>query len=124
MKNLFFCLTIIFFFNSCQEDNKSTELLPGTWKVDQIYENQQLMDINTSNIQFIFDDKGHYTYRSNGNSREAGPYYVTRNQLYTTDTINEQRIKKSVSIKMLTADSLYLDMNKAGIPQLWKLYRE
>ena len=123
MKNLCFSLALLFFFCGCQEDSKYAELLPGTWKVASIYENNQLKDMNTTNIQFSFNENGQYTYRSNAEYQEAGPYYIERKLLYTTDTVNAQRIKKSVKIKEITADSLFLDMNQGGIPQLWKLYR-
>ena len=88
-----------------------------------IYEKGQIRDMSASNVQFSFAENGEYSYKIDGNFREAGPYYVTGKLLYSTDTISEGRIKKSVTIKELTKDSLFLDMNKAGVPMLWKLGR-
>ena len=123
MKNLCSLLILIFFCASCEEDN-SAALLYGTWKVAAIYENNQAKDMAIGNIRFQFNENGNYTYNSNADYAEAGSFYVSRKLLYTTDTINADRIKKSVKIKELTVDSLFLDMNQGGIPQLWKLYKE
>ncbi len=124
MKKVLICLSLFLLLNSCQEETLPIETLYGSWKVAQVYENHQLKDLGTGSILFNFNENGRYTYGSSSKNAEAGSYYLKGKQLHTKDTINPQAIKKAVSITMLSQDSLFLDMNRGGVPQLWKCVRE
>ena len=124
MKNRIFYLFLFLSISACQEENLPAELLYGKCKVAQVYENHKLKDLGTGSILFTFDEKGRYTYGSESSNAEAGSFFLKGKQLHTKDTINPQAIKKAVAITRLTADSLFLDMNRGGVPQLWKCARE
>lgn len=117
---LFLCLLL----HSCQEETLPVETLYGSWKVAQVYENHKLKDLGSGLILFRFKETGVYTYGSQSKNAEAGSFYLKGKQLHTKDTINPQAIKKAVSIALLSPDSLILDMNRGGVPQLWKCVRE
>ncbi len=104
-------------------DDPAKAMLVGSWKAAAIYENDRPKAVDLSLIRFDFEDNKRYTYQSNADYQEAGRYYVERKLIYTTDTTSAEPVKKSVKIAMLTADSLHLEMNLGGIPQLWQLYR-
>jgi len=95
----------------------------GNWKVVQVFENHKLKDLGTGSILFHFNENGRYTYGSASNNAEAGSFYLKGSQLHTKDTLNPNAIKKAVAITLLSSDSLILDMNRGGVPQLWKCVR-
>ncbi|MFT4665524.1 MAG: hypothetical protein ACI8YQ_003327 [Polaribacter sp.] len=124
MKKGLIYVFVFLFLNSCQEETLPIETLYGSWKVDQVYENHKLKDLGAGLILFRFSKNGRYTYGSQSKNAEAGSYFLKGKQLHTKDTLNPQAIKKAVSITMLSQDSLFLDMNRGGVPQLWKCVRE
>jgi len=123
MKNLIYLLivSILILVLSCKEaiDNK---LLIGDWTAIEFLENDAPIEIDLKSIKFSFYENNTYTYQGLMNL-EAGNYYLSRNLLYTTDTLSDNRIEKSVKIIKSTPDSLFFKMNSGGIMQIIKLHK-
>ncbi len=121
-KSIYLSIFCAFLFSSCGEQLDTT-LLHGTWKVDKFLALGKEKDRDLTNVQFSFNDKNVYTYQSSLKNLEAGHYRVERSILYSTDTLNAQRIEKAVKITHLTQDSLYLLMNRGGIEETLIMHR-
>lgn len=119
IKILPWILALILFI-SCKKVDK--EMIIGTWKGAQMIENGKAVDKGIESAEFQFFPNKTYTYQISYH-KEGGPYKIFEDQLITTDTINDGRIEKKVRIKKLTSDSLYLEMNLGGVPQLMKCYK-
>ncbi len=124
MKRLLITLLIfpILILFSCQPELDS-ELLKGNWKAIEMIEEGKSTNLAERNVSFNFYENGTYLYDSNNSYKEAGPYHIKGQMLYTIDTIAEGRLEKSVKIARLEADSMTFDMNRNGIPQTLKLVR-
>ena len=112
-------LTIVIFtslFIGCTE-KFDINLLYGTWQVDQFLEADKPKELDISRMNFSFNAQNIYTYQSNLKYREAGNYRVEGYHLYSTDTLNNERLEKVVKITHITSDSLHLSMNNGGITQ-------
>ncbi|MEM6966794.1 MAG: hypothetical protein AAF573_18665 [Bacteroidota bacterium] len=120
LKSLLLAASLVALFATCKEVDK--KLLIGTWKGAEMMENGKAVDKGIESAEFQFLDNKTYTYQI-ASHKEGGPYHIFEDQLITTDTINDGRIEKKVRIKKLTSDSLYLEMNLGGMPQLMKCYR-
>ncbi|HHH50706.1 MAG TPA: hypothetical protein ENK52_06985 [Saprospiraceae bacterium] len=113
-------LATIFFVFSCKELDQT--LLHGKWQgVELLEKGKVAQDSGAAAAIFTFSKNGNYTYQL-PHYKEAGNYRIVENKLYTTDTI-KSRLEKVVRITHLTNDSLFLEMNKGGIPQLLKCYK-
>ena len=123
MKNLILFTTISLFTTllSCKEqiDNK---LLFGNWTAAEFLEDDTVKVVDVNAINFSFYDDNTYTFRGIMN-KEAGNYHLQGNLLYSTDTLTNERIEKSVKVIKSTADSLFFEMNNGGIRQIIKLYK-
>lgn len=123
MKNVIYFLTvsIILLVLSCEEpiDNK---LLIGDWTAVEFLENDSPIELDLKSINFSFYENNTYTYQGLMNL-EAGNYYLSRNLLYSTDTLSDNRIEKSVKVIKSTADSLFFEMNNGGVMQIIKLHK-
>ena len=119
--NLLLIIPILCLF-SCQPEVDS-ELLKGNWKAIEMIEEGKTTNLADRDVSFNFYDNGTYLYDSNNSYKEAGPYRIKGQMLYTIDTIAEGRLEKSVKIALLAADSLTFDMNRNGVPQTLKLVR-
>lgn len=117
LKNLLFVLSLVTFF-SCKKIDKT--LLYGKWKGASLLEKGKPKDANLA--EFNFYPNGIYTYQ-NSYYKEAGNFRTLEDKLYTTDTTQDNRKEKVVRVSQLTMDSLYIEMNKGGIPQLLKCYK-
>lgn len=122
MKNLLPFLMIIGLLINCKSGIDDT-LIRGKWKAAAFVENGVPSDVDLSNVYFQFNENGSYEYFGTVQQEEAGRYYVLGRMLHTTDTTAAKAFEKSVKIKMLTTDSLYFQMNAAGKPQIFQLYR-
>lgn len=98
-------------------------LLLGKWKGSALYENKNLSDTDVSHVEFDFKENEQYFYRGTLKYTEAGRFYTVGNTLYSTDTTRTEKIEKSVRVIRLSADSLFLQMNSNGTPQLLQLYK-
>jgi len=120
MKNLLIGTFCLFIFSACNEiDNK---LLYGNWKGHQMLQDGKVIDSGAELVKFEFDANGNYKYEL-AHHKEAGPFRTVEDKLYTTDTIDAKRLEKVVRIKLITTDSLHIQMNKEGIDQLLKCFK-
>ena len=117
------CLVVIIFLcGGCAEKFDKT-LLHGNWQVDQFLEADQPKNLDISKMGFSFNDQNVYTYQSNLKYREAGNYRIEGDYLYSTDTLNNERVEKVVQISYITKDTLHLTMNNGGITQKFILHK-
>ena len=123
MKNLIYLLivSILILVLSCKEaiDNK---LLIGDWTAIEILENDAPIEIDLKSIKFSFYENNTYEYQGIM-LKEAGNYYLSRDLLYSTDTLKENSKKKAVKVIKSTADSLFFEMNDRGTMKIIKLYK-
>lgn len=115
-------LSLFFFITNCG-DPIPEESIYGEWQADLLIEKGKNENRTLKNVKFEFLPEGSYALINNNSTSEAGNYYITNDLLYTIDTLNAQRIKKSVKITHISSDSLFFDMNKAGVKQIMKLSR-
>ena len=113
-------LSIPFLIFTCKKIDET--LLHGKWKVASMIEKGKIADKGAEQAAFNFLPNGTYTYEISY-YKEAGNYETKDGKLYTTDTLNSDRIKKVVRVVNITSDSLVLEMNNAGIPQTWNCYK-
>ncbi len=109
-------LSFGFLFMACGEELDKT-MLYGSWKADQFIRGDKAAEMNISNMGFTFNAENIYTYQSNLKYKEAGSYRLERSYLYSTDTLNNERVEKVVKITLLSPDSLHLSMNNGGITE-------
>ena len=99
------------------------ELLAGKWKAALLLDRAEESGIDLSAVEFEFNRNETYSYQSNLKYKEAGRYSTMGKTLYTTDTTVVDQREKAVKIVRLSTDSLFLEMNNNGTPQLLKLYK-
>ncbi len=104
---LTFCLTLML-LQGCNSLHDEA-LLHGQWKT------QMWMVLSTgqeikNKMDFTFSPDKTYVV-DYGSQDEKGSYYIAGEYLYTKET---GATEKSVKIKLLTADSLIFEMNRAG----------
>jgi len=122
LKDLLLLILVIFLsFSSCSE--LDTTMLHGKWKGHQMLEHGKVIDTGAELASFEFDANGVYHYEI-AHHKEAGHYRTLEDKLYTTDTIDSRRLEKVVRVALLTSDSLHIQMNKGGIDQLLKCFKE
>jgi len=110
-------LSIPFLFFTCKKIDET--LLHGKWKVASMIEKGEITDKGADQAVFNFMPNNSYTYTISY-YKEAGNFHTKDGKLYTTDTLNSDRIEKVVRVLNITSDSLILEMNNAGISQIWK----
>lgn len=109
MKNLLIVLTLAFCIVACKLDDK-TPLLIGQWQGISWKVNGVASDRNAKAVKFQFNaDKTYST--SYENESEHGIFRLNFGNLYTT---GENKIEKMVKLSTLTADTIVMDMNRAG----------
>lgn len=123
MKNVIYLLVASFLMTivSC-EDTIDDKLLVGSWTAAEFLENDTPKEVDLKSINFSFYDNKTYSYQGIMNI-EAGNYYLKNNLLYSTDTLSNDRVEKSVKVIKITTDSLFFEMNNGGIKQIIKLYK-
>ena len=123
MKKLILCcFSLAILTISCNKYAKKD--ISGTWQAAQIIEEGKALEVNVDAIGFTFDEMGGYEYSSTLKYQEKGSYYLERDLLYTTDTLNQGSVQKAVRITKLTPDSLHLKMNDAGKERVLHLYKK
>jgi len=113
-------LTCICFMFSCNKLDHT--LLHGKWKGVSMSEKGKEVEKGAKGAEFNFFPNGTYTYEI-AHHKEAGTFRTLEDKLYTTDTLNSSRIEKVVQVANLTTDSLFMNMNSAGISQQLKCYK-
>lgn len=110
----------LFFFFSCKKIDNT--LLHGKWKGDTMTSKGEIIEDGAEHMEFNFYANQTYDY-SILSYKEAGSFRTVEDKLYTTDTTRAERLEKPVRVKLVTADSLHLEMNDKGIPKLLKCYK-
>lgn len=113
-------LSIPFLIFTCKKIDET--LLHGKWKVASMIEKGKPTDKGAEKAIFNFFPDGTYTYEISY-YQEAGNFKTKDDILITTDTLNSDRLKKKVRVLNITADSLVLEMNNAGVHQIWNCYK-
>lgn len=101
---------MIAFFASCKEDDSKKNLLIGKWKGVSWKVNGKESGRDFGSIKFEFQMGDLYT-ASYGGQVEKGSFRLSGDKLYT---IAENKIEKMVKLASLKADTLIMDMNRAG----------
>jgi hypothetical protein len=108
-KTVFTFIALAFLFTNCkQEDNKP--LLFGKWQGTSWLLNGKESGRDYKSVGFQFNSDDTYS-ASFGGQAEKGTYRLAADKLYTT---GENKIEKMVKLSTLTADSIVMDMNRAG----------
>lgn len=123
MKNIIYLLavTLLMTVFSC-ENSVDDKLLVGSWTASEFLENDTPKDVDLQSINFQFYDNNTYTFQGLMN-KEAGYYHLKNGLLYSTDTLTNDQIEKSVKVIKISVDSLFFEMNSGGIKQIIKLYK-
>jgi hypothetical protein len=121
MKNLLFftALITVFTLSSCEPAENDNEQIHGKWQAIS----WEVAGVETlgEDATVVFDFKSDDTYvASSGSSEEAGIYRLETNNLYTTA---KGQIEKMVAIKLPSIDTMVMDMNRAGTPELMTLVK-
>jgi len=109
-------LSIPFLIFTCKKIDET--LLHGKWKVASVIEKGKTTDKGADQAVFDFYPNGTYAYEISY-YKEAGNFNTKDGKLYTTDTLNSDRIQKVVRVLNVTPDSLILEMNNSGVQQVW-----
>lgn len=99
------------------------QLICGTWQAYQTLENHMPLQVDHTQITFVFDNNGAYMYNGENDYRERGTFSIRDNTLYTLDTLNKASSEKALEIVKLTADSLFLGTTVGGNSRLIKFYK-
>jgi hypothetical protein len=121
MENLLFftALITVFTLSSCEPAENDNEQIHGKWQAIS----WEVAGVETlgEDATVVFDFKSDDTYvASSGSSEEAGIYRLETNNLYTTA---KGQIEKMVAIKLSSIDTMVMDMNRAGTPELMTLVK-
>ena len=110
MKKLFL-LTILlgFLFANCKQDDKKP-LLIGNWQGVSWKVNGKESGRAYETVRFTFNADDSYNTSFDTQS-EKGIFRLSGDKLYTT---GENKIEKMVKLSSLTADTIVMNMNRAG----------
>ena len=112
-------LSCFFMFSNCKKEDKKP-LLIGDWKGASWKVNGKESGRDYQSIRFTFKPDDSYSTSFDTQS-EKGVYRLNGDKLYTT---GENKIEKMVKLSVLTADSLVMDMNRAGESEVLVLVKK
>ena len=101
-------------------DDKDKELILGEWKGTEWLVNGGPSSYVPEMVTFTFNDDAEYTFQY-GDSVEAGKYFISNKQLFTTP---DGGMKIMVKVLKLTDDALVFDMNRGGQSEQLTLTRK
>jgi len=108
----FFFLTVLF-LASCGDKPATPEVIYGQWQgVSWTVEGKEA-GMNAAAVKFQFFAPQEYE-ASFGDQQEKGTFSVTGDKLYTNA---EGQMQKMVRMVRLTADTLEMEMNRAGVKE-------
>jgi hypothetical protein len=113
MKKIILFSSIVLIFAQCKPDDTSRQMLIGNWNLAAWMEAGRPKLVKADLIQFEFKADNSYIAMK-GDQKEAGNFRLDRNKLYTTDTLNADKIEKMVLLSRISTDTLYVDMNRQG----------
>jgi hypothetical protein len=114
-KMKFFLLVVVLLFVACE-----TEIikLDGQWRLFAFYENGKDVSAPLDSVAISFSADGRYEFRTIGFYREAGPFRVSDNFLFLTDTTEHPAKERILKILFLSTDTLKLQMAKGEREQV------
>lgn len=101
------------FFTNCKQDDK-TLLLIGEWQGVSRKVNGKESGRNYKAVSFEFKTDGNYSTAFETQT-EKGMFRLSGDKLYTT---GENKIEKMVKLSTITSDTLVMDMNRVGEPEV------
>lgn len=102
----------------CQND-EAGKLLTGTWRGVEWRVEGNITRRDVQSVTFLFEENGTYA-ATFGSQQEAGTWRLEGDKLYTHA---EGQVQKMVRLPRLTADTLVMDMNRAGTAETLVLVR-
>jgi lipocalin-like protein len=115
---LLFLTGALIILSGCQND-VAKKLLTGTWRGVEWQVDGKATQRDVQSVVFIFEENGTYA-ATFGTQQEAGTYRLEGDKLYTNA---EGQVQKMVKLPRLTADTLVMDMNRAGTAETLVLAR-
>jgi hypothetical protein len=94
----------------CEERREANALLTGTWQGAEWLIGGDTSSRDASTVRFQFDGEGAYI-ASYGSEEERGVYRLKGDKLYTTA---KGQIEKMVALPRMSADTLFMEMNRVG----------
>lgn len=113
MKRIFYLLLVC--SGGCSMD---PALLQGEWQAVAFYEKGQTLPVSLDSVRLSFSDNAGYEFRSIGFYRESGPFRVSGNTLFLTDTTTGPAREHILEVLFLSADSLKIRMQKKDAEQV------
>jgi hypothetical protein len=120
MHKLNFLLLAVLFLASCGSETAIPEAIYGNWKGVSWSVEGQDTGLDAAAVSFQFTAPTAYT-ATFGDQQEKGTFKVDGDKLYTTA---EGQMQKMVKIIRLTADTLEMEMNRAGTKENLVLKKE
>ncbi len=105
-------------------ENANEKYIVGDWVAVKILESKEDMKLDPNEIQFSFDDKGFYSYKSTIGYEEQGIYSLEGDLLLSKDTLSTTAKEKAVRVLQLQPDSLTLEMLANGKEQIVYLVKK
>lgn len=100
-------------FTHCKQDDK-IPLLIGEWQGVSWKVNGKESGRNYKAISFEFKNDGNYSTAFETQT-EKGTFRLSGDKLYTT---GENKIEKMVKLSTITTDTIVMDMNRVGEPEV------
>lgn len=114
-------LPFLILFAACGLD---VNLLTGHWRAVAFYEKGQSLDAPLDSVALLFTGAGQYEFHSTGFYRERGPFRVSGEHLFLTDTTEEPAQEHVLKILFLSADTLKIQMKKGDSEQVLFLKKQ
>lgn len=109
ISTLAFSLIFLFTITACQESKYNQEQLKGTWIVKK-WKIESTGKVINNRMDMTFADDGLYDINY-GSESEKGKFWISGENLHTVET---GKTEKTVKILNLRADTLEIQMNRAG----------
>ena len=119
MKYLIFLLPILL-LTACSDTAQTDTDLTGKWQGIAWLINGETSDRDASQVTFEFQAEGTYS-AAFGTISEAGDYWMEGTKLYTHAT---GQAEKMVETTLNGNDTLRINMNRAGTPEVLVLVRQ
>ncbi len=118
MKYLYLLLPFLL-FAACSGSSDNQQLY-GSWQGHKWLIGEQAAERDATPVNFQFTPEGQYTAEFGAQS-ESGSYRLEGDKLYTDA---EGQAQKMVQIRFTAPDTLRMDMNRAGTPEVLVLVKQ
>lgn len=92
--------------------------LAGQWRAIAFYEQGQSLTAPLDSVALTFSGDGYYEFRSAGFYRENGPFRVSGQHLFLTDTTEQPAKEHVLKVLFLSDDTLKIQMLKGDNEQV------